>query len=67
MKDKIPVVAGTYEQFVNEFHGNPNYFFVNKEQDLWGLHGVKVILCGTYYERCDWDEIQEAIVQAENS
>lgn len=61
MDKKTPVVAGSYQQYLSEYGENPHFFYVNSVRSLAGIHNVKVLLIGTYYERPDWDELQLTI------
>ena len=62
----IYVVAGNYKQFATnpDLFGNPKYIYINSVRDLMGLHGIKVLRIGTYVERGDFVEMEDALRQA---
>lgn len=64
---KRAILAGTYQQFLNWCKENMvsplsrDVFYIADRDSLLGLHDVEVIKYGTWYERTDLEDIEQAL------
>lgn len=58
MKKNTYVIAGNYSEFCHSKYNKKEYIYVNEVIQLFGKHGMKVVLIGTYYMRKDWEKIK---------
>ena len=65
----IAVVAGNYNQYQNFIRENNlnrlEYFYVSSFEKILGMRKLKYILCGTWSQRKDYEQIKLQLQIAE--